>query len=101
MIVYHQTAQLLIIYDDELKLTPFIFVHIPIDAVKDFTISGHLHPGIRLKARGRPGITLPCFKLCKTQLVLPAFSLFTGLATESIRKSNSYYAFTDTSFYEF
>ena len=89
------------IYDNGFMLNPFEFVHTP-DAVNDnFTISGHLHPGIRIRSRARPGITLPCFKLTQSHLILPAFSMFTGLAAEKKTKNNQYFAFTDTSFFEF
>lgn len=89
------------VHEDHLKLLPFEFVHDPENIKENFGISGHLHPGIRIKSRGRPGITLPCYKLSNSQLVLPAFSMFTGLATEQINKNHKYFAFTDASFFEF
>lgn len=45
------------------------------------TISGHLHPGVYLKAKARQRIKLPCFAIGKQHLILPAFSEFTGLNT--------------------
>ncbi len=89
------------IYNDRFNQSPFVFIHTPESFDELYVISGHLHPGIRIKSKGRPGITLPCFKVSQSNLVLPAFSSFTGLATEKKSKNNSYYAFTDTSFFEF
>ena len=44
----------------------------------DFSVSGHLHPGIRLHGKGRMRATLPCFWWGQEFLVLPAFGRFTG-----------------------
>ncbi len=89
------------IYDEQLKITPFVFIHEPKSLQDELSISGHLHPGIRIKHGGRPGITLPCFKMSDSCLILPAFSLFTGLATERNTRNSQYFAFTETSFFEF
>ncbi|WP_010521071.1 ligase-associated DNA damage response endonuclease PdeM [Aquimarina agarivorans] len=43
-----------------------------------FTISGHIHPGVRLVGAGKQQITIPCFFKQANQLVLPAFGTFTG-----------------------
>ena len=45
-----------------------------------FTISGHLHPGIRMKGYARQSMMLPCFHLNNNGCILPAFGTFTGLA---------------------
>ena len=47
-----------------------------------FQISGHIHPGIILEGRGRQYMRLPCFHYNDNTLILPAFSLFTGLDTK-------------------
>jgi DNA ligase-associated metallophosphoesterase len=41
-------------------------------------VSGHLHPTIPLRGRARARLRLPCFVLGPGQVVLPAFSSFTG-----------------------
>ena len=43
------------------------------------SISGHLHPGIKIKGKGRQRIILPCFVEQENELVIPAFGTFTGL----------------------
>lgn len=57
---------------------PMALQEIPIGRIN---MAGHLHPGARLEGRGRQGVVLPCFWLSPTQLILPAFGSFTGLAT--------------------
>lgn len=63
-----------------------------------FTISGHTHPGVLIKGRGRQFIKLPCFQVTEHQLILPAFSKFTGLNTNNIPDNCVSYGFTETSF---
>ncbi len=43
-----------------------------------FTFSGHVHPGIRLRGKGRQLLRVPCFYFSSHYCVLPAFSHFTG-----------------------
>ena len=89
-------------YTQELHLAPFDFIHEPKLATTDtFTISGHIHPGIRITSKTKQQIKLPCFEVSSSQLILPAFSEFTGLAISKRVKRHSYYAFTETSFFEF
>lgn len=65
-----------------------------------FTISGHTHPGVFIKGKGRQRIKLPCFQVTNNQLILPAFSLFTGLNTRSAPKNCKNYCFTDDGIFE-
>ncbi len=44
-----------------------------------FRISGHVHPGVKLKGYGRQSLLLPCFCFSAQQALLPAFGTFTGL----------------------
>lgn len=46
-----------------------------------FVVCGHIHPGVMLNAGQHASLKLPCFMLDAHQLILPAFSLFTGLDT--------------------
>lgn len=80
-----------------LELEPFKFVHNPEDVSnpKNFSIVGHIHPGVQLKGRGKQRLKLPCYQLSKNLLILPAFSKFTGLNTHANKKEDVYYAFTE------
>ena len=63
------------------------------DAVEDvFTFSGHIHPGVKIRGAGRQSLSLPCFYFGKEYAVLPAFSLFTGLAKISPKKGDHVFA---------
>lgn len=55
--------------------------HEPLDVPMDASVllCGHLHPGIKLAARGESAGRLPCFWLTENRLVLPAMGDFTGL----------------------
>ncbi|TXE19661.1 ligase-associated DNA damage response endonuclease PdeM [Psychroserpens burtonensis] len=85
----------------ELNLQPFKFIHEPELVDNEFTISGHIHPGVLIKTKGKQRIKLPCFQVSDSNLILPAFSEFTGLATSNNQKFNTYHAFTETAFFEF
>lgn len=42
-------------------------------------LSGHIHPGIVLRGKGRQSLRLPCFVVSGSRILLPAFGEFTGL----------------------
>lgn len=44
-------------------------------------ITGHIHPGVSLQFPDKRKLSLPCYVVSQQQIILPAFSLFTGLAT--------------------
>jgi len=84
------------------ELNPFVFIHDFNEKYSDeFTISGHIHPGIFIKGKGRQRIKLPCFQVSENQLILPAFSLFTGLNTKTNTDTMRIYVFTDEEIFEF
>lgn len=59
-----------------------------------FQITGHIHPGIVLHT-AVSSLRLPCFAVTERQLLLPAFSRFTGLDTKNTPSGGTFYAFTD------
>lgn len=68
--------------ESEYLIAPFTFVHEPATPEPGhFIISGHLHPGYVMGGRARQVMRLPCFIKNSSQLILPAFSAFTGLCT--------------------
>ncbi|MBC2845279.1 ligase-associated DNA damage response endonuclease PdeM [Winogradskyella flava] len=81
---------------------PFIFIHEHSAKYPEtFTISGHTHPGVLIKGKGKQKLKLPCYQVASNQLILPAFSLFTGLNTKSKPDGAVCYAFTDSSIFKF
>lgn len=86
----------------ELELHPFTLVHEHLKVhSRVFTISGHTHPGVLIKGKGRQKLKLPCFQISNNQIILPAFSLFTGLNTKSKPDDSVCYAFTEESIFKF
>jgi uncharacterized protein len=57
---------------------PFALTHRPLLAEGHYTVSGHIHPVLRLSSRGGDRARLPVFWFGATQAVLPAFGTFTG-----------------------
>ena len=85
---------------DELQLEPFIFTHEPI---KDpgatsplYNISGHIHPAVKLRGKGRQRATLPCFYFADKMALLPAFGQFTGTFIMDFKQSDRVYGVLDT-----
>ena len=79
---------------DEIVVGNFLLTHHPVVREGLFNISGHIHPAIRLKGRGRQSIKLPCFFKSPDQLILPAFGRFTGTHVLEVKKDNEVYACT-------
>ena len=86
----------------ELFIEPFTFIHEHLEShTNEFTISGHIHPGYLIKGKGKQKLKLPCYQVNSNQIVLPAFSLFTGLNTKLGLDKSDIYAFTDENIYVF
>jgi DNA ligase-associated metallophosphoesterase len=65
---------------EEVEKGPFIFTHIPLLEPVEYlyNISGHIHPGFKLRGKGRQTITLPCYHFNDKVGFIPAFGNFTG-----------------------
>lgn len=73
------------------------FKHHPADS-KDrssFRISGHIHPGVSIIIPPKRHLRLPCFLVSEYQIILPAFSKFTGLDSSDMSTAYQCYAITD------
>ena len=89
------------IMSPSLFIPPLNFVHDYEETLfNHFCISGHTHPGVLMEGKGRQRIKLPCYQLTDNQLILPAFSLFTGLNTRQAPKDCEVFAFTDTAIFK-
>lgn len=89
------------VHQHKFEINNLKFVHdfVEIDS-NYFTISGHTHPGVFIKGKGKQRIKLPCFQVTQYQLILPAFSLFTGLNTKDAPKNCKNYGFTNDGVFE-
>jgi uncharacterized protein len=78
---FYDTADIKV--SDSLQEGPFLFVHDPKGAQAGnlITVSGHVHPGIKIMGSGRQSLRLPCFCFTDNGILLPAFGEFTGLHT--------------------
>lgn len=81
---------------DKFVLKKFLLTHEPQIRSGFFNISGHIHPAVRLKGKGRQSLKLPCFFKSKDQLILPAFGKFTGTHVLPVARDNEIFACTRT-----
>lgn len=87
------------VVENKMEISPFTFVHGPTVRGNKFTISGHIHPGI-VVGNKKERVKLHCFLYSDVQLILPAFSEFTGLDTSMGSSSFKAVAFTETLIFE-
>ncbi|RQO31140.1 phosphoesterase [Taibaiella sp. KBW10] len=69
------------------------FAHQPSSLNGKFVISGHIHPGVVLMLQAKKRMRFPCYLVNEHQLILPAFSRFTGLDTSRVPEGSDCYAF--------
>lgn len=79
---------------DEWSIGPFTLKH---DKPKNFQsdnylICGHIHPGIKLRGKGRQSVTVPCFWFGRDYAILPAFGKFTGKVEIKIQRDETVFA---------
>lgn len=80
----------------------FDFVHDPEEintdkAPRRYQFSGHLHPGVSISGMGKQTLQFPCFYFSDSMAILPAFSLFSGLAMVRRKKKDTVYAIVNQS----
>jgi len=93
------TAADIHVHDEALVEGPFTFMHDYIESKKKpeidtYIFSGHVHPIVWLKGKGRQSFCLPCFYFSDQYAVLPAFSRFTGGYKVDVKKGDSVFAIT-------
>ncbi|MDA3614886.1 ligase-associated DNA damage response endonuclease PdeM [Polluticaenibacter yanchengensis] len=76
----------------EYRLGNILFVHEPQSKGNTFIICGHIHPGIVLPTPTNKHLKLPCFAVSEQQLILPAFSRFTGSDSKNTPANTCCYA---------
>lgn len=85
---HYESANLTVI-EEQLTIAPFVFTHEPIEMESDFyQLSGHIHPGVKLRGNGVGSVVIPCFYFGEKQAILPAFGYFTGLYKIKPQKSD-------------
>lgn len=93
---FHYSQTVLKIHHTGLVVDEFILSHEPLSTVPEgkLNLCGHLHPGVRLRWKGRQHLRLPCFFHRKNRLILPAFGRFTGAASVQVMEGDRIYAIT-------
>lgn len=72
----------LIITEIAINIGPYVLIHEQIqDKPEGYQLSGHVHPGVIMKGKGRQQMRMPCFWFGKNAAILPAFGEFTGMYT--------------------
>lgn len=76
---------------------PFTFMHDEQDAAdqKIFSVSGHIHPAVKLKTKGRQSLITPCYFVGESKILLPAFGTFTGTFLVKPTQNDMVYAIVD------
>jgi uncharacterized protein len=92
----------IIVSNWKLIVGPFLFLHdlkgqkkLTEEEKELYVFTGHLHPGIVLKGKGKQSLRLPCFYFASTHCVLPAFSRFTGTYTVKPEKGETVFAIAE------
>lgn len=80
--------------EEVLRIEEFFLTHHPEERDGLFNISGHIHPGIKLRGFGRQTLSVPCFHRKPNQLTLPAFGAFTGKFLITPKTGDTIYATT-------
>ena len=79
----------------EVEWDDFLLTHHPEERTGFFNFSGHIHPAIRLRGKGRQSLRLPCFFKSERQLILPAFGKFTGTFVLEPQKNDEVFAIVE------
>lgn len=84
-------------HDEVFALQQIQFKHHPSDAIdpSSFQISGHLHPGVSIVIPPKRQLRLPCFLVSEHQIILPAFSKFTGIDSRELSIKYKCYAISE------
>jgi uncharacterized protein len=86
----------ILVHEDPLRLGGLELTHEPRrEQDHQYNLAGHIHPGVRLRGKGRQVIVMPCFYFGKDQGILPAFGSFTGLAVISPKKEDRIFVVAD------
>lgn len=65
-------------------------------ADSSFNISGHTHPGVRMRGFAKQQLSLPCFYIGDDFMIMPAFGLFTGSKSVKVKRGDRVFAVTNT-----
>lgn len=61
-----------------------------------YSISGHLHPGVRMMGQAKQSVSLPCFYFAPDHAIMPAFGEFTGWVRIKPKKGDQVFLIADS-----
>lgn len=84
----------IMLHKEEWDVSPFVFRHEQSNYSNknQYEISGHIHPGIKMKGKGKQSLKFPCFYFTESEAFMPAFGKFTGLHIIEPAKGASVFA---------
>lgn len=86
----------------KLTIESFLLIHdlnqLPSDTDRpdSYILSGHIHPAVQLRGKGRQSMKLPCFYFGVNEGILPAFGQFTGTHVIEPRKGEKVFTIADS-----
>ena len=94
MIDYQYQKIDLTVHKSPLLIENFVLSHEPLVDFTGYNLAGHIHPGVRMRGRGRQSLRLPCFFFGEHQGLLPAFGALTGTHPLKPRKDDQVFVIT-------
>ncbi len=87
----------IMLHKEEWDVSPFVFRHEQSNYSNknQYEISGHIHPGISMKGKGKQSLKFPCFYFTDCEAFMPAFGKFTGLHIIEPAKRASVFAIAE------
>lgn len=64
----------------QMVINDLILTHEPMDEIIEgkYNLCGHIHPGVKLKGKGKQFMRIPCFYFGTHTGIMPSFGTFTG-----------------------
>ena len=86
-----------LIRSKEYKIGDIICTHEPLTVPisERYNLCGHIHPGVRLRGKGKQYLRLPCYFFGAQLGIMPAFGSFTGLYTVKPTKEDKVYVLAE------
>lgn len=86
-----------------LQIEGFVFMHDMQNIIIDeqhYYFSGHIHPGVVMRGKGKQVLRFPCFHFLSNQAVLPAFGRFTGIHPIEAKKEDQVYVLAENNVFQ-
>jgi len=85
------------VINESLRIDDFAFIHQAAEINSIYSISGHIHPAVRIYGPAKQSVTLPCFYFTQSKGILPAFGNFTGIAKIKPKENDDIFVILENS----